>query len=258
MRKVNVYRKAWPHYRYPKQNYASAVTPLETKQDIFAADWSFKQGCFNFLLGSRQYRATPSSYRASLQNSPCLVPSSAAVLHWLPSTSGPVLDIRGSLLNLRRSLAVVSQYSSGDDHRERCRSDYYRVHSVVLSGFDEEEKTKSSAAGTEDGTEASRSYYSSNVKTLQTEPRLNWIERGSPNTGSARQWSLYLNGHRRGFRPHLSGLKLFNSSLPSPFLCNRRKPLFHGGRITLKFVSLTLLILSYWECHLTWSGTLNI
>lgn len=241
MRKVSVCRKAWPHFRNPKQNYASVVTVLEAEQGPVVFDYSFQQRCSSFFLGklgnglggSGQYRAKCSSFSRS-----CHVPSSVSVLHWLPSTSGPAPDTRALLLNVRRNsgLAVVSSFSDGDDCREGCtsgKSAWTSVDRVVLLDSEEGEGTRSSTAGTDIEIEVSRSgesFYRSNVKLSHTKPQPNWNERSPQNAETARQWNrLYLNRQQRGFRPHLSGLKLFNSITPSTSLCNRCKSLVPGG-----------------------------
>lgn len=300
-----MFRKSWPHFRNPptaKHNYASVVTALEAEQGPLLFDCSSHPRCSTqslrsfFLgklgngLGSEQYRAKCSSSvqssrscHSSIQSFQCLVPSSVSVLRWLPSTSdhtGPAPDMKAPRLKVRRnsSLAVVSSFSDGEDHRgnvEGCtsgNSPWSSVDRVFLFDSEEGEETRSSTAGMDIGTEASRSWESfnshtgSNLKLPQTKPQPNWNEPRSQNAETARRWSLYLNRPQRGFRPHLSGLKLFNSITPSPSLCTRCKSLVPGVSARVIYsercmnnVALILRMLSYLKYNLTalWSGTME-
>lgn len=260
-----MYRKAWPRLRNSpsgKQNYASVATAVEAQAlGHLVSDYSSYQRCstqslrsffigkLGNVLGSGQYRAKWSSSvqfstscHSSIQSSQWLVPSSVSVLRCLPSANAPAPDMRDSLLKVRRnsSLAEVSSFSDGGDRgdwRDRNvdsstsgKSPRSFVERAILFDSEERDETRSTA-GKDIGNEASRSeerfssHAGSNVKSSQTKPHPNWNERRPQNAEAVQQWTLYLNRQQRGFRPHLSGLKLLNSIVPSPSLSTRCKSL---------------------------------
>ena len=262
MRKVIGYWKAWPHFRNAstaKCNGGSSFSALEAEEGPIVLDYISHPRCSDsqslrlsflekFANGNGQTFANSRFYHSSIQSLQCLLPSSVSVLRWVPPTSvnvdhaGPAFDPRASLLKVSRNfnLAAVSSFSEGGDHRDRSDGTvegfasskspwFHEDRTVVFEKDNGPEERAGSSLQNGIGTVSRESFYShigSNTISSQTKPQPNWNERISQNTEAAQQWSLYLNKQRK-FRPHSSGLKLFNNIMHSP-LYTRCKSLVPG------------------------------
>lgn len=267
MRKVIGFRKAWPRFRNASAgrcNFGSSVTTLEAEQgresisrqllpsDAQSLRTSFL-GQLGNGLGSGQTRAkcgsvvefsiaTSRSCGSPLQSLQCVLPASVSVLSLVPAASGPAPDLRASVLKVSRSFnpPVVSSFSDGDDHRQWRDGNVEDCASVklpwpcgeraVLCDTEEEDVCDEAFQnGIGNGPwESLYSHVGTNVNSSQTKSRPNWKKRRSVNPETARLWSSHLNGQQRRFRPHLSGLKLFNGILNNSSLCTRCKFLVPG------------------------------
>jgi hypothetical protein len=234
MRKVIGYPKAWPRIRNAsaaKCNFRSSGAALEPAQGLESISHqrcsdtqSSQMGFLGKLgngIGSEQSRAKCTSVVqfsvATSRSLQSLLPSSVAVLRWVPSTpgtvehTGPASDLR---VSRNSSLAVISGLSDGDEHGDRRDG-----HGDRRDG-DVEGCTSVKPSWSYGDRAVLFDSEKDNVKFSQTKPR---NEGRAQNTETARQWSLYLNGQQRRFRPHSSGLKLFNSTVNSPSVFTRCK-----------------------------------